>query len=364
MRASQAPCVDSVRPAWRTAERQVQMGDRVILQTSGVALARDSAGLDVTRLVLFLDGRPVKGAYAVPVHPSFEQWEVRLRRSTAAADAWEAVLGRPSLDPRAVRFGLGPEGKPEFAWRPNSTRLDLVTMNANWFYVTLVSLLFAAIAFWWLAVTTGIIRDSVPAGLPGKNRPYSLARSQMALWLFLIIPSFLGIWAVTGEWSGIITAEALTLLGIGTGTLLGARAIEDVKRTQQEEANPALTEMRARQATLKARAKYARRTNDEAALGEIVRDLESTSGTLAAAEMAADPPSPPRRNFLLDILTDAGELSLHRFQAVIWTLVLAGVFVFAVYHTLTLPQFDPMLLALMGISGGAYLGFKFVEKQT
>jgi hypothetical protein len=47
-----------------------------------------------------------------------------------------------------------------------------------------------------------------------------------------------------------------------------------------------------------------------------------------------------------------------------WTAVLVSIFLNGVFRTLTMPPLNPTLLALMGISAGTYLGFKFPEKQT
>jgi hypothetical protein len=40
------------------------------------------------------------------------------------------------------------------------------------------------------------------------------------------------------------------------------------------------------------------------------------------------------------------------------------IFVVRIHTHLAMPDFDAQLLALMGISSGAYLGFKFPEKQA
>src|SRR5262249_3292899 len=64
-----------------------------------------------------------------------------------------------------------------------------------------------------------------------------------------------------------------------------------------------------------------------------------------------------------DLLTDSDGISFHRFQMLVWTIVLAFLFVIGVYQTLTMPTFSNTLLSLMGISSGTYLGFKIPEKQ-
>jgi len=66
--------------------------------------------------------------------------------------------------------------------------------------------------------------------------------------------------------------------------------------------------------------------------------------------------------FLQDILSDADGISFHRLQIAVWTVVLGIIFWDLVIHILSMPNFSAELLALMGISGGTYIGFKFPEK--
>ena len=56
-------------------------------------------------------------------------------------------------------------------------------------------------------------------------------------------------------------------------------------------------------------------------------------------------------------------MSFHRFQIFAWTIVLIAVFIASVYNGLAMPEFDAKLLALMGISGGTYIGFKLPNQQ-
>jgi len=67
--------------------------------------------------------------------------------------------------------------------------------------------------------------------------------------------------------------------------------------------------------------------------------------------------------FLRDILSDGHGYSFHRFQIFAWTIVLGVMFVSSVYNGLTMPEFSPTLLGLMGISSGTYIGFKFPEQK-
>lgn len=68
--------------------------------------------------------------------------------------------------------------------------------------------------------------------------------------------------------------------------------------------------------------------------------------------------SSPLMRLLDDWMTEEGRYSFHRYQMLIWTLVLGVVFVVIVSKTRSLPVFDDTLLALLGISNGTYLGFR------
>ena len=73
---------------------------------------------------------------------------------------------------------------------------------------------------------------------------------------------------------------------------------------------------------------------------------------------------PVSRGFLNDLVTGNEGISFHRFQIVVWTVVLGFVFVTEVYQRLAMPEFSATLLTLMGITSGTYLGFKFPEQKA
>jgi hypothetical protein len=90
-----------------------------------------------------------------------------------------------------------------------------------------------------------------------------------------------------------------------------------------------------------------------------------SSATALSAKMISDPHAadkPTTGNFLKDILTGSSDNELHRLQIVIWTIVLAIIFITSVYENLAMPEFNGTLLTLMGISSGTYIGFKLNEK--
>ena len=65
-----------------------------------------------------------------------------------------------------------------------------------------------------------------------------------------------------------------------------------------------------------------------------------------------------------DLVNDVNGPTIHRWQILIWTLVFGGIYAYSVYANLVTPNFSDNLLALMGISGATYIGFKIPEKQS
>jgi hypothetical protein len=227
------------------------------------------------------------------------------------------------------------------------------------FWLGVFSLVVVAAGAITLGIRTDMLRDSQPTDFGGaapmlKNgktgtyrRPYSLAQTQMTWWFCIIVASYLYI-AFTAS-SGVklpnveggITTQALILLGIGAGTALGAAMIEQVKSDNVS----TLSQFQAVVAQLRATPEPAN-----------AADLRTQRDELA--------PQLASQSFLRDILTDVDGISLHRFQALVWTVVLGGMFISNVLMNDAMPVFSATLLALLGISNGTYLGFKVPEQPA
>lgn len=128
---------------------------------------------------------------------------------------------------------------------------------------------------------------------------FSLGRTQMAFWLFLVIAAYIFIALSIGQIYGIFTDPVVYLLGISGLTTAGAVLLESGNR----------------------------------------QDRVS-------------------RSFLTDILSADEGVQLQRLQAVVFTLVLGGVFVYVVASSFSMPDYDPMQLLLMGLVNGLYIGLK------
>ncbi|MBY5521753.1 hypothetical protein [Rhizobium leguminosarum] len=133
--------------------------------------------------------------------------------------------------------------------------------------------------------------------------PYSLGRTQMAFWLFLVIAGYVFIAMSFDLYYGLLSNEILWLLGISGAT----------------------------------------------GLGSVLINAGTAEGRTS-------------RGFVRDVLSVDGAPQLQRIQAIAWTLILGALFVWTVARNFRLPVFDPTLLLLMGLVSGLYLGFKAQEE--
>ncbi|MBL8500125.1 MAG: hypothetical protein JNL77_05990 [Nitrosomonas sp.] len=199
------------------------------------------------------------------------------------------------------------------------------------------------------------------------TKPWSLARCQMAFWFVLVTVSYVSIWVTTGALDA-ISDSALALIGIGTGAALGSVAIDvsgdpQAKRNDleqkllgmQEEAQGIEQALQQNQALTADQKKYKERMLD-ALLHNQVQIKEKILRIIE---------NNPSQGVSKDILSDPdGDAALHRIQIVIWTLILGIIYIYSVWETLAMPEFSPTLLALQGLSAGAYLGFKIPDKKS
>lgn len=145
--------------------------------------------------------------------------------------------------------------------------------------------------------------------------PYSLSRTQLAVWITII--SSLYLYAILWDEKKIteINNTALLLMGISAGTF---------------------------------------------AIGAILDTTEIQQGTPRNQD------EPSSKWFLKDILSDEKGISVHRFQNVVWTIVAIIVYFYRYANPPAgqednLPVLDSTLLALTGISSATYLTLKARE---
>jgi hypothetical protein len=284
-----------------------------------------AVGNDYPKIILYLDGYPLK---AITPRQGDETNDLKfdLRRTDDAVNkkSWDSLLGRPPglpfPRPRRVSVTVGKEGQPlEPMYKGSDNKgIELTVINPIGYWIFVAALVLFLIMFIRWARNSEVLRvgpalkDSTG---DSKGRiqlqRYSLGRCQMAYWFTIVAASYAFIWMVTSEY-GVLPGSVLGLIGISAGTALGAVIIDS-----------------------------------------------SGPGSVAASVTPQ-----PTAGFFNDIVSDdQGKLTFHRFQILGWSVVLAIIFIASVYNVLTMPDFPSELLALMGISSGTYIGFKFPEKQ-
>lgn len=320
----------------------VGLGEDVTLRVPQFDELIKSANTSGQQIILFLNNMPIKKMYADAYDPASKEIRFRLKRTDDSKDAWNKLLGSPMLYwARPVSVSIGLENGLPFA---SDAKIDLVMIKRG-------GLLF------WEAMVIGIFlllykygRKSPALRTFGADSPYSLAQIQMAMWFFLVISSYIFIWLVTGDMNN-IPESVLMLMGISIGTTLGARMIDQNKQ------NSILAKSSEELTVIKTKIKECESHPDDPEAQKTKQDLESQRDAIS---IRTDPMS---QGFWNDIISDSFGTSLHRLQALVWTVVLGFIFCNKVYLDLAMPEFNPTLLALMGISSGTYLGFKVPEQR-
>ncbi len=369
----------------------------------GDGMAISVRGLDATQqpqdLVLFLNGIPLpdhtpesvrksvdpeckpaaKGAEP-PDCAELDVLQYKLKRDVSvqqSAEAWLDLLKKPKDSTRTVRVSLGMGTIEKISGESAAdTTVQLEIFRKGYSAIVVGIFIAALLIFIFFVTDSKIIRDA-----PAKNQttlpPFSLGRTQMAWWFFLVLAAYLYIGLVTTDFET-ISEQALILMGIAAATGFGSIAIVSDKsskasgemKTAETELARLKAEQEKSQAELDSLTALTTRTTQQDArvvllsgkLGEYEKQTELLDATIKAAEKQLQ--GPQSQGFLKDLVSDKSGVSFHRFQILVWSLVLGFVFISQTLENLAMPEFSATLLTLMGITSGTYIGFKFPEQKT
>lgn len=325
------------------------------------------------RLVPYIDGRPIRGNYPQGIDPEHGRVLFHLTITPESQDAWTTLLGAPEGLRRLVTFSVGPEdGAPFDTVYGRDNRIPLTVISPVYGAIVLLVVLSMLAAFVQLARTTSIIRVAGPLPSDGRLRPYDLGRFQMAFWFFLIYVSYTAIWLITDA-TDTLTPSLLALMGISAGTALSEAMIDAGKESARNDRKRAFqAERQALSQTVedlqgRLQAAPAASSDDampDALLLERLHACRQRQAEVTQALQAIEPATPTSvsNGFLRDLLADTDGYRFDRFQIFAFTLILGVIFISAVYNSLAMPELSPTLLALMGLSSGTYIGFKFPER--
>jgi hypothetical protein len=322
-------------------------------------------GKDAKKFILYLDWRPLKGVNARLVDGT-DQLLFDIKRTADSKDQWNALLGSP-FD-KGCRYDVSVSvGYDTEKPIPSEIKYPLIVIKTKWLWSSVGFFALFLVLFLMLVRKSAIIRD--PSTLPPIERPYSLGRTQMAVWFFTIAVSYFLIWMVTSNLQS-ITNSTLVLMGISSATALGAvqigaqskkgeeTKIQDLQKEKAalgERLNNTIEEAINKASGADKSILENEKAQKKARLAQVTMEIEALNAALAPKKT---------KGFLWDMIEDVEGVSFHRFQIFGWTIILWFIFMISMYRTLEMPQFNDTLLTLMGISGGTYIGFKFPEKKN
>ena len=285
---------------------QVYVSDWVVLSVCNAADLLKTADAAQKPITLYAEGIDT-GNELMGVDAQSGAMTFIIDRNVANREFWRPFLYDPLFDPEVeMHLSAGLKGERPLPRVPNAnTIVHVRKVYVDWTSgIFLATLLIFTIVLFYAARHTDMLRTG-PA-VDRVRQPYSLGRTQMAWWFFLVVISYTYIWLITGDQDTIPTS-VLGLMGISSATALAAVFITPSGSTAPRKS-----------------------------VG-LWRDL------------AAD---------------DQGTVALDRLQIVVWTIILSGIFLKSVIWELTMPDFSATLLALMGISSGTYIGFQFPQAKS
>lgn len=172
-----------------------------------------------------------------------------------------------------------------------------------------------------LARRSEILRDKTNSLSSDVSRkPYSLSRTQLFIWTLIVACTFILGCAYKGTFTGIINNTALILLGISLATTVGGSIVDGT--------------------------------------------VSGTGNPIVAKEVLMSNTQRTQANLMVDVLSDSRGVSVHRFQAVVFNVIFAAIFLYKFAMTGEFPEFGEQELTLMGISQAGYVGLKANEKPT
>jgi hypothetical protein len=322
---------------------RITQGDELSIEIGDLKKRIEKQPNVVTTTKLFLDCKPVEG-----LQP----------RSCLSQNKIIFVLDRATIQQitsrtKIVSVGVGfNDAREPEVLMPEKLELVSVPYDLR-LGAVLVFALVLVVSLWLCGRSTNLLRDQPPPDGNGMRGPFSLAKVQMAWWLFFVAWAFLFICVAVGNFDS-VTTSTLVLLGISAGTTAGSKMVDSSKQKTAQD-------LRVTTAALNTQIAAA----PEPALPVVqAKAIQLQQATAQLNDLQRPQDQLQSRGLLTDIMSDENGISIHRFQMVVWTVVLTAIFVWKVCQDFAMPEFSTTLLTLMGISAGAYVTLKVPEKHS
>ena len=187
------------------SERLLQLGDRIAIKVKNLGDLLKDPNCTSPRRRSSSMARPPRGST-----PSNRRTTATCSSSTSArrpksAAVWKHVFANPFEEgwQREIALNVGWQDQGAFPGKPSVQKINL--FPEGWAFFFLVLLLALLAIFAGLAINSGLLRDSPPppdtvkvtgdqldwTQPPPEAGPYSLARTQAAWWLFIILAAYI-----------------------------------------------------------------------------------------------------------------------------------------------------------------------------
>lgn len=348
------------------------LGEYIIVKVNNLQQLVDSAKKNNTNIILFLDNRPIKELYPDFIDTDSNKVKFYLSRKKSAYEAWDPIFRKPNPFQvhKYIPISIGLEkGEPIRTNVKDSNSFPIIVIRPIRTVLASLFIVFVLYTIYRLARYRGMLCENVPDYAKPVKVPYSLAYCQMAFWFTIVIVFYLSLFLVLNELPA-LTPSVLILIGISSGTAIGARLLNSNNQNIPIETmnnlnaefkmiTDRITEIDNMEKQIpqpiNISALIKEKENKQIRLNEISIIKSQSTFTFNHKES---------KGFIMDLLTDSdGTIAFNRFQIVIWTIVLGGIFIYNTWKDLAMPEFDNTLLGLMGISSGTYLGFKIPEQK-
>ena len=349
---------------------EAYLGDWILVSVCHLDTLMSAAAAQQQQVTLFVNGVDTGNA---PSGIDYDSGTITfiLDRTEANEDQWQPLLYDPLFDRTTtltVSAGVrGEQPLPRVEHADTTVKLNKLWVDwSTYLWLGLLILVLAMLVAF--ARNSDMLRDGPTVG--GVRQPYSLARTQMAWWFILIVAGYVFIWLVTGD-RDTIPPSLLGMMGISAATAVAAVAIapssdRQTKRKALFDAEIAAIDMALEQITIDLAEAETKSSAYAAALRPSLEkkraELEERRAALIVQRAGLTTLAPSSGWWTDLVKDDRGAFAFDRFQVVVWSIVIGGIFLSSVLWELTMPEFSPTLLALMGVSSGTYIGFKLPQR--
>lgn len=320
------------------ASQPCEMGSTLTLSVPDLPTWLPLTKTDPSKLRLVIGGLALPGLPKVQLHGPNPGLLFVLDRGLSPVegiDPWTLLIKQRRLDPSPMAVALANE-QTTVSSMANAPRVAVATPGLAPYFLPLLAAILCIPVISLL--DQKVLRDPAPVPELADKMTFSLGRTQMLMWTVLVIGGGLFLYLTTKVlWS--INDTALVLMGISGATAVGASSAGEFSAAVK---------------MLIAEHQAAKQPGVPGAPAP--RPLATIEADMLAIVGAS-------RGWLRDITSDNGlDTGLHRVQNLAFTLVLGVAFLVAVVTSLAMPAFPATALTLLGISGGAYVGFKFAAR--